>query len=160
MTLKFSVISVESFEFSLNDFLWIQRIQWIMIKSKSSMVTRDILCLTIDTCLDIVVKSNFPLLFVARYLFRVVSGNRHLPRGSNENSICITSTGNVSVARWVTLLVAILLWDLVMIHWIRWIQGNSFRINSIVSTFFVCRHAECLQIYAMSVPFKLLLNFS
>ena len=80
------------------------------------MVTRDILCLTIDTFLDIVVKSNFPLLFVGWYLFRVVSGNRHLPRGSNENTICITSTCNVSVARWVTLLVAILLWDLVMIH--------------------------------------------
>ena len=44
-----------SIEFSLKDFLWIQRIQWIMTKSKSSMVTRDILYLTIDTFLDIVV---------------------------------------------------------------------------------------------------------
>ena len=36
------------------------------------MVTRDILYLTIDTFLDIVVKSNFPLLSVGWYLFRVV----------------------------------------------------------------------------------------
>ena len=55
-----------------------------MTKSKSSMVTRDILYLTIDTFLDIVVKSNFPLLFVGWYLLRVVSGNKYLPRGSNE----------------------------------------------------------------------------
>ena len=39
-------------KFLLNDFLWIQQIQWIMTKSKSSMVTRDILYLTIDTFLD------------------------------------------------------------------------------------------------------------
>ena len=70
-----------------------------MTKSMSSVVTRDILYLTIDTFLDIVVKSNFPLLFVGWYLFRVVSGNRYLPRGSNENTLCITSNGNVSVAR-------------------------------------------------------------
>ena len=50
-----------------------------MAKSKSSMVTRDILCLTIDTFLDIVVKTNFPLLSVGWHLFRVVSGNRYLP---------------------------------------------------------------------------------
>ena len=80
------------------------------------MVTRDILYLIIDTFLDIVLKSNFPLLSVGWYLFRVVSGNRYLPRGSNENTLCITSTGNVSVARWVIPLVTILLLDLVMIH--------------------------------------------
>ena len=62
----------------------------------------------------------------------MVSGNRYLPRSSNENTLCITSTCNVSVARWVIPLVTILLLDLVMIHWIRWIQGNSFRENSIV----------------------------
>ena len=75
------------------------------------MVTGDILYLTIDTFLDEVVKSDFPLLSVGWYLFRVVSSNRYLPRSSNENTLCITSTGNVS-ARWVT----ILLLDLVMIH--------------------------------------------
>ena len=73
------------------------------------MVTRCILYLTIDTFPDIVVKSNFPILFVGWYLFRVVSGNRYLPRGSNENTLCITNTDNVSVARWVIPLVTILL---------------------------------------------------
>ena len=67
-----------------------------MTESKSSMVTRDILYLTIDTFLDIVVKSNFLLLFVGWYLFRVVSGNRYLPRGSNEKTLCITGTDNTS----------------------------------------------------------------
>ena len=76
------------------------------------MVTRDILYLTID----IVVKSNFPLLFVGWYLFRVVSGNRYLPTGSNEKTLCITSTANVSVIRWVIPLVTIVLLDLVIIH--------------------------------------------
>ena len=87
-----------------------------MTKSKNSLVTRDILHLTTDTFLDIVVKSNFPLLFVGRYLLRVVSGNRYLPRGSNENTLCITNTGNVSGARWVIPLVTILLLNLVKIH--------------------------------------------
>ena len=114
--------------FFLNDFLWIQRIQWIMTKSKTSMVTREILHLTIDTFLDVVVKNNFPLLPVDWYLFRVVSGNRYLPRGSNENTLYITSTGNVSVSRWVITLVTIPLLDFVMIHWIQW---NSFGKNSI-----------------------------
>ena len=39
-----------------------------MTKSKNSMVTRDILYLTIDTFLGMVVKSNFPLLSVGWYL--------------------------------------------------------------------------------------------
>ena len=67
-----------------------------------------------DIFLNIVLKSNFPLLSVGWYLFRVVSGNRYLPRGSNENTLCITS--NVSVARWVIPLVTILFFNLVMIH--------------------------------------------
>ena len=71
---------------------------------------------TLDTFLDVVVKSNFPLLSVGWYLFRVVSGNRYLPRGSNENTLCINSTDNVSVARWVIPLVTILLLYFVMIH--------------------------------------------
>ena len=80
------------------------------------MVTRDVLYLTIDTLLDIVVKKNFLLLSVGRYLFRVVSGNRYLPQDSYENTLTITSTGNVYVARWLMLLVTILLLDLVIIH--------------------------------------------
>ena len=92
------------FEVSVNDFLYIQ---WIMTKSNSSMVTGDVLHLTIDTFLDEVVKKNFPLLSVGWYLFRVVSGNRYLSRGSNKNVLCITSTGNVFAARWVIPLVTI-----------------------------------------------------
>ena len=95
------------------------------------MITGYILYLKIDTFLDVVVKNDFPLLSVGWYLFRVVTGNRYLPRGSNKNTIYITSTSNVSVARWVIPLVNIPLLDLVMIHWIRWIQGKSFRKNSI-----------------------------
>ena len=114
------------FEFSLNNFPWIQQIKWIVIKSKSCMVTRDILHLTIVTFLDVVVNSNFPLLSVGWYLFRVVCGNRYLPRDSNENTLCITSTGNVSVSRWAIPLLTMRLLDLVMIHWIRWIQRKSF----------------------------------
>ena len=75
------------------------------------MITGYILHLTIDTFLDVVVKNDFPLLSVGWYLFRVVTGNRNLPRGSNKNALYITSTSNVSVARWV-----IPLLDLVMIH--------------------------------------------
>ena len=81
------------------------------------MVT--ILYLTIDTFLDVVVKKNFPLmplLSIGWYLFRVVSGNRYLSRGSNENTLCITSTGNVYVTRWVIPLVIISLLDFAMIH--------------------------------------------
>ena len=80
------------------------------------MVTGYILHLTIDTFLDVVVKNDFPLLSVGWYLFRVVTGNRNLPRSSNNNTLYITSTGNVSVARWVMPLVTIPLLDLVMIH--------------------------------------------
>ena len=87
-----------------------------MTKSKTSIVTRDILHLIIVTFLDSVVKKNFRLLSVDWYLFRVVSGNRYLPRGSNENALYITCTGNVSVSRWVIPLVTLPLLDFVMIH--------------------------------------------
>ena len=80
------------------------------------MVTRDILYLTIGTLLDIVVKKNFSLLLVGWYVFRVMSGNRYLPRDSNGNTLCITSSGNVFVASWVIPLVTIPLLDFVMIH--------------------------------------------
>ena len=71
------------------------------------MVTRDILHLTIDSFLDVLVKRNFPLLTVGWHLFRVVSCNGYVPR---------SSTGNVFVARWVIPFVTIPLLDLVMIH--------------------------------------------
>ena len=72
---------------------------------------------TIDTFLDVMVKKNFPLPSVVWYLFRVVSGNRYLPRDGHENTLCITSTGNVFFARWVIPLVTIPLVDpRTMIH--------------------------------------------
>ena len=80
------------------------------------MVTGYILHLTIDAFLAVVVKNDFPLLSVGWYQFRVVSGNRYLPRGSNKNGHYITSTSNVSVGRWVIPLVTIPLLDLVTIH--------------------------------------------
>ena len=85
-------------------------------KIQEQDVARDILYLTTDTFLDVVVKSNFPLLSVGWYLFRVVSGNRYLLQGSNENTLFITSTCYVSVSRWVTTLVAIPLLNFVMIR--------------------------------------------
>ena len=78
-----------------------------MAKSKTDMVTRDILHLIIVTFLDVVVKKNFPLLSAGWYLFRVVSGNRYLPRDSDENVLCITSTSYVFVSRLVISLVTI-----------------------------------------------------
>ena len=82
------------------------------------MVAGDILHLTIvrSTFLDAVVKKNFPLLPVDWYLFQVVTGNRYLPRDSNENALFIISSGNASVSRWVINLVTIPLLDFVMIH--------------------------------------------
>ena len=65
--------------------------------------------------LDVVVKNNFPILSLGWYLFKVVIHSRYQPRWSNENALCITSTGNVFVASWVIPLVTIPLWDLVMI---------------------------------------------
>ena len=80
------------------------------------MVIRDILHLKIVTFLDVVVKKNFPLLPVDSYLFGVVTGIIYLPRVCHENTLFITSTGNVSVSGWVITLVTIPLVDLVMIH--------------------------------------------
>ena len=80
------------------------------------MATRDVLHLTIVTFIYVVVKKNCPLLSIDGYLFRVVSGTRYVPRGSNENAIYITGTGNVSVSRWVIPLATIPLLNLVMIN--------------------------------------------
>ena len=48
-------------EFFLNDFHWIQRIQWIKTKSKSSMVTRDTPYPRRDTFLDVVVNKDISI---------------------------------------------------------------------------------------------------
>ena len=55
-----------------------------MTKSKGSMAMRDILYLTTDAFLDVMITKNFPLLSVGSYLFRVVIDNRYLPRGNND----------------------------------------------------------------------------
>ena len=87
-----------------------------MTKSKGSMVTRDILYLTIGILLAVVEKENFPLLSIGWLLFGVVTGNRYLPQGSSENTLCITITGNTPTTSWVIPLVAIPVWDFIMIH--------------------------------------------
>ena len=43
-----------------------------------------------------------------RYLFCVVSGNRYLPRGSKENVLSATNTGNITMSRYVVQVVTIL----------------------------------------------------
>ena len=118
------------FEFSLNDFPWIQRIQWIMTKSKSSMVTRDITHLPIDTLPVLVIQHVFSLLPLGRYLLLLTTLNRYQPAGSSGKLLFTTISRNVSICRYRISLVTILLLDLVMIHWIRWIQRKSFRENS------------------------------
>ena len=57
------------------------------------MVTRDSPYLTTDIFLHTVEKKKFPLLSLVRYLFKVVSGNRYVTRGSNGNTVSITMTG-------------------------------------------------------------------
>ena len=53
------------------------------------------------------------LLCLNRYLFSVVNGNRNLPRCSKENVLSITITENVTMSRYVVLVVFL---DFVMIH--------------------------------------------
>ena len=71
------------------------------------MATRDTPCLTIDTCtfLRVMVKKNF--ITISGLVITVVSGNRYLSKSSNGNALCITTPGNVFVARYVILLVTI-----------------------------------------------------
>ena len=58
-----------------------------MTKSKFGKATR-----------NIVVKMNFLLLPLDRYLFSVVSGNRYLSRGSKENMLSITNNSNYTIS--------------------------------------------------------------
>ena len=87
----------------------------MMTNAKGSMITRDILYMTIETFLDVVNK-KFLRLSLGWYLFRVMSGNRYLPRGSNENTLYSTSTGNVFFARCLINLVTLPLLESLMIH--------------------------------------------
>ena len=73
-----------SFEFSLNDFRWIQ---WIVPKPKSRMVTRDPPRLAIDTFPNKAAKMIFHYIWVGIYSVWLVCGNRYLPRGSKRKCI-------------------------------------------------------------------------
>ena len=70
-----------------------------MTKNKIGMVTRNISHLVIVIFSDEVVKMNILLICLDRYLFRVVNGNRYLPRDSKENILSTTITGTVTMSR-------------------------------------------------------------
>ena len=63
------------------------------------MVTRNTPRLVIIIFYDEVVKMKFLLLCLDRYLFTVVNGNRYLSRGSKENALSTTITGNITMFR-------------------------------------------------------------
>ena len=87
-----------------------------MTRHKIGKVTRNTPYLIIVIFSDEVVKVICLLLCLDRYLFIVVSGNRYLPRGSKENALSNTITGNVTISIEVVLVVAIPFLDFVMIH--------------------------------------------
>ena len=76
-----------------NTFCWIQ---WIITKSKSGIVAKDILCMTKDTFRNEVVKRKWLLLPDSMCLFIMLSGNRNLPKGSKQSVLSVTTAGNVS----------------------------------------------------------------
>ena len=81
----------------------------------------------------------------------VVISNRHLPRGSKDNVFYTTITGNITMSRYVVLVVTILFLDFVMIHWIRWIQWHSSRKNFIGSDSKTLRGPSPVHIVCMFV---------
>ena len=121
------LVSRNTIEFSLNSFHWILRIQWIMTKSKTGLVTRGSTHLTTDTLPVRVILRIFPLLPLVRYLLPLTTLNRYLTRDSNGNFFFTTARRNISVARYGLSLVTTLLLDLAKIHWIQWIQRKLFR---------------------------------
>ena len=88
-----------------------------MTKHKIGMVTRNTPHLVIVIFSDEVVKMIFLLLCLDGYLFIVVIVViRYLPRGSKENVLSITITGNVTMYKYAMLVVTVLFLDFVMIH--------------------------------------------
>ena len=71
--------ALETIEFFLNEFHWIQ---WIMTKSKSGIVTKVIIHLLTDTLPALVIKSAFSLLTLGRNLLPVTIQNRYQSTGS------------------------------------------------------------------------------
>ena len=70
-----------------------------MTKHKTGMVTRNTSYMLIVILSDEVVKMKFLLLWLDRCLFSVVSGNRYLLRGSKENVLSTSITGNITLSR-------------------------------------------------------------
>ena len=70
-----------------------------MTKCKIGMVAQNAPCLVIVVFSDEVVKMKCLVIYLDRYLFSVVNGNKYLPRGSKENILSITIAGNVTMAR-------------------------------------------------------------
>ena len=118
-----------SMEFFLNEFPWIQRIQRIMTKSQSGMVTKEITLLTTNTLSVLVIQSAFSLLQLDGYLLLITTSNRYQPRDSSRKIVLTTTLSNTSIVSYGMSLVTILFLDLIMVHWIRWIQRNPFRKN-------------------------------
>ena len=61
-------------------------------------------------------KKKFALLSLVWNLFNVMNDNIYQTRGSKGNSLSITTSGDVIVARWVLRLVTRPFLDFVMIH--------------------------------------------
>ena len=98
---------MNTLEFYLNDFCWISQIQWIMIKSKSGIVTKAIAYLATNTFPTIVMASTSPLLLLGRNLLPGITLNRHLTRITHKDFIFITSSANISIAGYRASLVTI-----------------------------------------------------
>ena len=117
-------------EFFLNECHWIQRIQWIMTKSKNSIVITSNTYLDIVIVPVIVVGSTIFLISMGRYLLPPTTLNRYLSRYSSKKFIFTTSSENITLTRYGVFLITILILFFVTIHWIQWIQRKSFRNTS------------------------------
>ena len=102
----------------------------IMTKFKSSMATRGITHLATYTLPVLVIQSVFSLLPLGRYPLPITTSSRYQPTDSSGKLLYTTISRNVTFVRCRMSLVTILLLDLVVIHWICWIQWKSFRENS------------------------------
>ena len=107
----------QPFEFSLNDFHWIQWTQWIASKSKNGMVTRNSTQRATCTLPVAVIKISFLSQASVRYLLPFTQVNSYLTRCSWENLQFATTSGNISVISCgVSRAVTIPLLDLLVFH--------------------------------------------
>ena len=89
------------------------------------MVTRGITHLATDTLSVLVIQSVISLLPLGRYLLPLSTLNGNQPIDSSRKSLFTTISKNVSIVRYGMSLVTKQLLDLVMNHWICWIQRES-----------------------------------